>query len=244
MLLVIFLITGGEKEVTASAVIPLLKHVKTKCSPAANATTLAKEMQTAILTDIEPRYHSDVFETLSISTFLDPRFKDQYLEDKEESLLAIKRKCLVLNPESSRSTNSSLSDTDSTQSTQAEEPQAPPPRKRLKGLAAVLESINEEEGTSSTQLTLTTDEKIEKEMYTYLDIPLAPSDTDPLVWWKTENERFPHLAQLAKKYLCICGTSVPSERIFSTAGNISGDSRCRLLPQNVNKLVFLAKNMK
>ena len=164
-------------------------------------------------------------------------------EDKEESLLAIKRNCLLLNPESSKSTNSSLSDTDNTQSTQAEEPQAPP-WKRLKGLAAVLGSINEEEGTSSTQLTLTTDEKIEKEMNTYLDIPLASSDTDPLVWWKTENERFPHLAQLAKKHLCICGTSVPSERIFSTAGNISGDSRCRLLPQNVNKLVFLAKNMK
>ena len=232
---------SGEKEVTASAVIPLLKHVKTKCSSADDATALAKEMQKTIWSDIEHRYRSTVLETLSTSTFLDPRFKDQYLEDKEESLLTIKRKCLALNLEIS--TSSSLSGTDNTQSSQAGEAQ-PPPKKRLKGLAAVLESISEEEGTASTQVTLTTDEKIDKEMYSYLDIPLAPSDTDPLVWWQTENERFPHLAQLAKKYLCICGTSVPSERVFSTAGNISSDSRCRLLPQNVNKLVFLAKNMK
>ena len=43
------------------------------------------------------------------------------------------------------------------------------------------------------------------------------------------------------KYLCICGTSVPSERVFSTAGHIASRSRSRLLPQNVSKLLFLAK---
>ena len=41
-----------------------------------------------------------------------------------------------------------------------------------------------------------------------------------------------------------CGTSVPSERVFSTAGHVCNDSRSRLLPENVNKLIFLAKNMK
>ena len=55
--------------------------------------------------------------------------------------------------------------------------------------------------------------------------------------------RFPDLAHLAKKYLCICGTSVPSERTFSTAGHIASHTRGRLLPENVSKLLFLAKNM-
>jgi len=47
-----------------------------------------------------------------------------------------------------------------------------------------------------------------------------------------------------KKYLCICGTSVPSERIFSSAGHISNSLQNRLLPENISKLVFLANNMK
>ncbi len=67
-------------------------------------------------------------------------------------------------------------------------------------------------------------------------------DADPLDWWKVEHSHFPHLAQLARKYLCVCGTSVPSERMFSLAGHIT-NGRSRLLPENVNKLVFLARNM-
>lgn len=66
----------------ASAIIPLLKHVKTKCSPSDDASTLAKEMQraTCIWSDMEQRYSFSVIETLSTATFLDHRFKDQYLE--------------------------------------------------------------------------------------------------------------------------------------------------------------------
>ena len=90
-----------------------------------------------------------------------------------------------------------------------------PPAKRLKGLAAVLQFISNEEGAAAARPTLTPPEKIEA----YLDLPVASSDTDPLTW--IEHYRFPHLAQLARKYLCICGTSVPSERVFSTAGHIN-----------------------
>ena len=46
---------SGEKEVTALAIIPLLKHVKTKCSPSDDASTLAKEMQRVIWSDMEQR---------------------------------------------------------------------------------------------------------------------------------------------------------------------------------------------
>ena len=37
-------------------------------------------------------------------------------------------------------------------------------------------------------------------------------------------------------------TSVPSERLFSVAGNIVSAKRAALLPENVEKLVFLHEN--
>ena len=64
-----------------------------------------------------------------------------------------------------------------------------------------------------------------------------------LTWWRDEQKKFPVLGSLAHKYLCICGTSVPSERLFSQGGNIVNTLRNRLLAEHVNMLIFLAKNM-
>ena len=68
------------------------------------------------------------------------------------------------------------------------------------------------ETTSGTSTVLSTSEKINLEISSYLDIPTLEMDADPLAWWKFENSRFPNLDLLARKYLSICGTSVPSER--------------------------------
>ena len=45
------------------------------------------------------------------------------------------------------------------------------------------------------------------------------------------------------QYLGVVATSVPSERLFSTAGNIVTAKRCALEPENVEKLVFLHDNL-
>ena len=59
-----------------------------------------------------------------------------------------------------------------------------------------------------------------------------------LEWWKSHQTEFPLLANLAKTYLCIPGTSVPSERVFSTAGDIVRSERSVLSPEHVDQLVF------
>jgi len=59
----------------------------------------------------------------------------------------------------------------------------------------------------------------ETEGVTYMrdNLPsLLPSlHTNPLDWWKANQTRFPGLV---RRYRCVPGTSVPSERVFSTAG--------------------------
>ena len=58
--------------------------------------------------------------------------------------------------------------------------------------------------------------------------PCTNATENPLTWWRQNNERYPSLAILAKKYLCIPATSVPSERVFSTAGDIVTAERSQL----------------
>ena len=51
------------------------------------------------------------------------------------------------------------------------------------------------------------------------------------------------LSKAAQRYLSSPATSVPSERLFSSAGDISLDKRTCLLAENVEPLVFLKVNM-
>ena len=71
--------------------------------------------------------------------------------------------------------------------------------------------------------------------------PQLDVEDSPLEWWKVEHSRYPQLAKLAHKYRA---TSVPSERVFSCAGQIVSDHRSSLKPDRVNDLVFLARNLK
>lgn len=64
-----------------------------------------------------------------------------------------------------------------------------------------------------------------------------------LEWWKENEQFYPRLYPIAKKYLAVPASSVSSERVFSLCGQIVNKKRCRLSPQNVDLLVFLNKNL-
>ncbi|XP_025193629.1 zinc finger BED domain-containing protein 1-like [Melanaphis sacchari] len=82
------------------------------------------------------------------------------------------------------------------------------------------------------------------ELDKYLSLPSVGLNCNPLQWWKIFHSEFPTLAKLAMKYLCIQGTSVPSERIFSCAGNVITDHRSSLSPEHAEELIFLSMNAK
>ena len=65
---------------------------------------------------------------------------------------------------------------------------------------------------------------------------------DPMRFWKDNKSTYPLMYQVAKRYLHIPATSVPSERIFSLAGFICRKKRTKLLEEHVNQQIFLAKN--
>lgn len=70
--------------------------------------------------------------------------------------------------------------------------------------------------------------KCKEELNRYKDETLTKTNFDVLLWWKRNESEFPHLAQIAKKYLSIQAPSAPSERIFSKAGQIIDAQRTSL----------------
>ncbi|KAJ8375706.1 hypothetical protein SKAU_G00062860 [Synaphobranchus kaupii] len=101
-----------------------------------------------------------------------------------------------------------------------EEDPGPPviPAKMRKscGLADLLGQTYGDVGAPPKSLSAIAEEEVKR----YQEVtPLALTEY-PLSWWKAHEQVYPFLAKLAKRYLCIPGTSVSAETVFSTAGDI------------------------
>ncbi|KAH6947550.1 hypothetical protein HPB50_019738 [Hyalomma asiaticum] len=75
----------------------------------------------------------------------------------------------------------------------------------------------------------------------HLREPTCSKDQDPLVFWKERGKQhFPGMHKMAMQYMGIPVMSVPSEKLFSMAGNIVTARREKLTPDHVQQLLFLA----
>lgn len=84
----------------------------------------------------------------------------------------------------------------------------------------------------------------EREIMEYAEQPLLDRGNDPCEWWRSIGHlKYPYMSTLAQKYLAIPATSVPSERAFSTGGNVVTPHRERLLSEHVEQLIFLHDNL-
>lgn len=110
----------------------------------------------------------------------------------------------------------------------------PPPPQPMTELFGELFPVDQ----VSKPLSQTMDEEVQR----YRAVQSLSVEANPLEWWKDNQNQFPHLAKLAKRYLGVPATSVPSERVFSTAGDIVTAQRASLSPDNVDMMVFLKKN--
>ncbi|GET61591.1 zinc finger BED domain-containing protein RICESLEEPER 2-like [Rhizophagus irregularis DAOM 181602=DAOM 197198] len=76
------------------------------------------------------------------------------------------------------------------------------------------------------------------ELDRYLNSPVD-SNTGSLIWWKTYEKDYPVLSQIAKDYLTIQATSVPSERAFSISGLTISKTRNRLDPETARAIICM-----
>ena len=118
----------------------------------------------------------------------------------------------------------------------------PQKRKSKKGLFSSLQDLMDSPSLASDN----PQEAAKKEIQQYLTLEASSVDNpiDTVKWWKTYCVQLPFLSSLARKYLCIPATSVPSERAFNVSGNIITSKRSCLHPENAELLTFLAHNLK
>ena len=201
---------------TVSAVKPIVHCITTEVLVAKEGDTdLTKEIKEWIKVDLEMRYSDpNINQLLAIASFLDPWFKLGYVGGRENVLAEVKEQLVeVISNNGTENPNDSSSDN-------------PPAAKKAKGLSKIL---GKHLG-STASIGLTPQEKIKPKLDCYLSHPQLEMEENLLNWWKAEHTRYPHLAKLAQKYLCICATSVPSERVFSYAGQTVSD-RSALKPK-------------
>lgn len=119
-----------------------------------------------------------------------------------------------------------------------------PAPKRARQSCSLADLLGQTYSTGTATRHRTTQVCAEEEMTRYKETaPMSLSDGNPLSWWKEHQTEYPLLSRLAKNYLCIPGTSVSSERVFSTAGDIVTAQRSALNPEHVDQLLFLNKNI-
>ena len=87
--------------------------------------------------------------------------------------------------------------------------------------------------------TITTTELVEEELTRFKSQESLDINLSLLSWWKSNQHIYTFLSTVVKRLLCIPATSVPSDRVFSTAGDVVTAQRDSLRPENVDMLVFL-----
>ena len=230
---------SGESCITISAVKPILNHIINELKEEDGDTDMTKEIKERVKVDLELRYLGDeIGQLLELTSFLDPRFKLTHVNDRAGILKEIEMQ-MVEEVDTDVTATSAESTTGRPNISSSEG--VPPPNKKLKGLSKVLSHCFAD---LAVQQQLSPQQKVKQEIDQYLTHPQLDISGDPLEWWISESVRYPILAKLAQKYLCLCATSVLSECVFSCGGNIVTDKRTCLKPERVDSLVFLAHNLK
>lgn len=216
-------ILGGETDVTCSLILPIIErmhkvlHDIGKSNFVLGVLTFKNDVF-KFMDVFEKAYKPDGRDGhvrsshIDMATFLDPRFESNNIELME----AIVRLDL--------------------QHAVSEEPTHPAPQQQPSpnSLQLFFGEMNEEMEVHAPN--------IDDDLGQFAKEPKASMLEQPLLWWKRNATRYTFLSKLARKYLCVTATSVPSERVFSVSGNVLTKERYSLSDEHVEQLVFLTKN--
>uniref|UniRef100_A0A8C4GRK4 HAT C-terminal dimerisation domain-containing protein n=1 Tax=Dicentrarchus labrax TaxID=13489 RepID=A0A8C4GRK4_DICLA len=221
-----------EDNTSLSATVPMLANLKKRhLAITDDDSPITKKMKSKLVEEIGSRWEFKNRMMMTNSAVVDPRFKQlSFLDDakRDEAYTVVAQLAERL---------SALSAATGTGEPGDEEQHVSKKQKTDKEKEIAMLLCGDEEDLVSTE----SGGRSTEEMKNYLQ-DRTKIESGLLGWWKKNQDRYPSLARVAKRLLCIPATSTPSERIFSKAGFIVNKARSCLLPKNVDMLVFLAHN--
>lgn len=252
----------GEKQPTASKILPTLAKLRVEMAVnEAVDSVLATQMKMNIVDSLNKRYiDNNVSSFLLKASFLDPRYKSLNNIAKEGAVFVTKqaiRNMCVLVAERQLVVEDAVDSTEKlaratvkvespskpicseTTASQTTEPQMKKRKAETEDYDDWLSDVIYV-GTESAKQEVSKSELVNKELEKY-DAELQIKG-DPLEWWKSREGSMPILAEVARAILCVPGSSVPSERVFSKSGHLLNKKRASLKSKNVDMLLFLSKN--
>ena len=187
---------------SVSMIIPFIRGLRLTLEKNDDSDRGVRTMKADILQSLNDRYNGvEEEDVLAVATILDPQFKDKFFSSAEAKATA--RQLLIMN-------TSELSCDDVTQ--------VPSPKRKRNDnkILKCFSEILEESGSCVAG-----------------DIGDTEVDhhTNSFLWWKDNTHHFPQLSILVRKYLAPPPTSVASECLFATAGDIHDKKRNRLAPE-------------
>eukprot|EP00102_Acyrthosiphon_pisum_P018397 XP_008190138.1 PREDICTED: zinc finger BED domain-containing protein 4-like [Acyrthosiphon pisum] len=213
---------AGEKFMTASKIIPIRTLLKKNIeSHIISVTNEGKMLQQRLKIEFYQKFHDVEKETLlAICTILDPRFKRVHFQSPLSAANAIG----LIDAEIKKATRTYRLENTSVSEVSTE--------------GNKISLWGEHDAMVNTENVQYNDDEVNCEKRLYLQQPIIDRKQSPIEFWL--KSPFSILTKIALKYLTVVATSVPSERLFSKAGNIITDNRSRLNHRRLEKLVFLS----
>lgn len=220
--------TGSYAIILTNGIVEVYSNFRKDESYSALSQTIINTISLEINTRLG---NLEISNSLILTTFLDPRFKNLGFTCNN---IAAKAKEVAISQITSRIKNNTRSRL-ATETTEHS------------GSTAVVQEENDIWGNfdrkvASFQTTGSAQSKALVEVQRYLEEQPINRTSDPLKWWRENSYNYPHLSELMQDKFISVVTSVPCERLFSKSGEIVSDRRSRLSATKVKQLLFVNCN--
>jgi hypothetical protein len=225
------MLSGSESCI--SSCIPIVTTI-IKALEKTSSDASVQELRIAIKNSMENRFSAmEQTEHYSVATLLDPRYKWYFFRSKaalQNAKLTAVSEIERLGP---------LDDVVPISQASSSE------KGKNLGFSDIMSEIIAQCQSQTGPRTLLSSNLAKEVLTEFLDSPLA---SQCLEFWKNFEKNSTcrvklALTKVAKKYLTPPPTSTDVERLFSTAGDILSNERNRLLPENMEKLLFCRENL-
>ena len=231
----------SDSQTSISVVLPMLSMLRRLLDRQHTMSEGIQTMRKDMLTSLNKHFaYTKDNRKIVLATLLDPRFKNLVFEDAELAANAkewLKEECIIIvsTERSKERVVEPLSKKPRVEMDQG------PSTSRLWDLFS--DVVNETAQQTDFSTLSNVDDTVDAMIGLYLSSAVLSRTENPYVWWNDNKSRFPYLATLARTYLSAPASSVPSEQIFSGAGQIFSDRRGSLKAKTGEMLVLLKYNL-